>query len=46
MQFVNNYKINCGQVSVRSGTGYIYSLYDVGDIQELDQLREAGFHHF
>jgi len=43
MQFVNEYKNRGGLVSVGSDTGYIYSLYGFGYIQELELLREAGF---
>ena len=44
MQFVNEYKNRGGKVSVGSDTGYIYSLYGFGYIQELELLQEAGFH--
>ena len=44
MQFVNEYKNRGGKVVVGSDTGYIYSLYGFGYIQELELLQEAGFH--
>lgn len=44
MRFVNEYKNRGGKVVVGSDTGYIYSLYGFGYIQELELLQEAGFH--
>jgi imidazolonepropionase-like amidohydrolase len=44
MQFVNEYKNRGGKVTAGSDTGYIYSLYGFGYIQELELLQEAGFH--
>jgi len=44
MQFVNEYKNKGGKVVVGSDTGYIYSLYGFGYIQELELMQEAGFH--
>lgn len=44
MQFVNEYKNKGGKVGVGSDTGYIYSLYGFGYVQELELLQEAGFH--
>ena len=44
MQFVNEYKNRGGKVVVGSDTGYIYSLYGFGYIQELELLQKAGFH--
>lgn len=44
MQFVNEYKNRGGKVGVGSDTGYIYSLYGFGYIQEFELLQEAGFH--
>ena len=44
MQFVNEYKNRGGKVVAGSDTGYIYSLYGFGYIQELELLQEAGFH--
>lgn len=43
MRFVNEYKNRGGRVTVGSDSGYIYSLYGFGYIQELALLREAGF---
>ncbi|MCB0288608.1 MAG: amidohydrolase family protein, partial [Calditrichaeota bacterium] len=33
-----------GRVTVGSDSGFIYQLYGFGTIQELELLREAGFH--
>ena len=44
MQFVNEYKNKGGKVVIGSDTGYIYSLYGFGYIQELELMQEAGFH--
>lgn len=44
MQFVNEFKNRGGKVVVGSDTGYLYSLYGFGYIQELELLQEAGFH--
>ena len=44
MQFVNEYKNKGGRVVAGSDTGYLYSLYGFGYIQELELLQEAGFH--
>ncbi len=44
MQFVNEYKNKGGKVGIGSDTGYIYSLYGFGYIQELELMQEAGFH--
>jgi imidazolonepropionase-like amidohydrolase len=44
MQFVNEYKNRGGKVVAGSDTGYIYSLYGFGYVQELELLQEAGFH--
>ncbi len=44
MQFINDYKNRGGTVTVGSDAGYIYKLYGFGYIQELELLREAGFH--
>lgn len=44
MQFINDYKNRGGKVGVGSDTGYIYSLYGFGYIQEFELLQEAGFH--
>jgi hypothetical protein len=44
MTFVNDYKNHGGRVTVGSDSGYIYQTYGFGTIQELELLREAGFH--
>ncbi|MBT5186337.1 MAG: amidohydrolase family protein [Kordiimonadaceae bacterium] len=44
MQFVNEYKNKGGKVGVGSDTGFIYSLYGFGYIQEFELMQEAGFH--
>ena len=44
MAFVNDYKNHGGRVTVGSDSGFIYQLYGFGTIQELELLREAGFH--
>ena len=44
MSFVNTYKNRGGLVAVGEDAGYIYSTYGFGYIQELELLREAGFH--
>lgn len=44
MDFVNDYKNRGGRVTVGSDSGYIYQVYGFGTIQELELLREAGFH--
>ena len=44
MTFVNEYKNRGGRVGLGSDSGYIYNLYGFGYIQEMELLREAGFH--
>ena len=44
MQFINEYKNKGGKVGIGSDTGYIYSLYGFGYIQEFELMQEAGFH--
>jgi len=44
MTFINDYKNRGGKVGLGSDTGYIYSLYGFGYIQEMELLQEAGFH--
>lgn len=44
MRFINDYKNHGGKVGVGEDAGYIYSTYGFGYIQELELLREAGFH--
>ncbi len=44
MDFINEYKNRGGKVGVGEDAGYIYSTYGFGYIQEMEMLREAGFH--
>lgn len=44
MAFVNDYKNRGGRVTVGSDAGYIYKLYGFATIEEMELLREAGFH--
>jgi len=44
MEFVNEYKNRGGRVTLGSDAGYIYKLYGFGYIQEMEMMREAGFH--
>ena len=44
MKFINEYKNRGGKVGVGEDAGYIYSTYGFGYIQEMELLREAGFH--
>jgi hypothetical protein len=44
MGFVNDYKNGGGRVTVGSDSGFIYQVYGFGTIQEMEMLREAGFH--
>ena len=44
MQFINEYKNRGGKVGAGEDAGYIYSTYGFGYINELEMLREAGFH--
>lgn len=44
MSFLNDYKNKGGKVTFGSDSGFIYSLYGFGAIQELELLQEAGFH--
>ncbi|MFY2763771.1 amidohydrolase family protein [Arenimonas sp. MALMAid1274] len=44
MAFVQDYKNRGGRVTVGSDSGYIYKTYGFGTIEELELLREAGFH--
>lgn len=44
MDFVVDYKNRGGRVTVGSDSGYIYKVYGFGTIEELELLREAGFH--
>ncbi len=44
MTFINDFKNHGGRVTVGSDAGYIYKLYGFATIEELELLREAGFH--
>jgi imidazolonepropionase-like amidohydrolase len=44
MQFINEYKNRGGRVTLGSDAGYIYKLYGFSYIQEMELMREAGFH--
>ncbi len=44
MTFVNEYKNRGGRVTLGSDSGYIYNLYGFGYIQEMELMRESGFH--
>jgi len=44
MAFINAYKNRGGKVGVGSDAGYIYQTYGFGYVQEMELLREAGFH--
>ena len=44
MAFINEYKNKGGKIGVGEDAGYIYSTYGFGFVQELELLREAGFH--
>lgn len=44
MKFVNEYKNSGGRVTLGSDAGYIYKLYGFAYIQEMELMREAGFH--
>lgn len=44
MQFVNEYKNRGGTVTLGADSGFIYKLYGFGYIQEMELMREAGFH--
>lgn len=44
MQFINEFKNKGGRVTLGSDAGYIYKLYGFAYIQEMELMREAGFH--
>ena len=44
MTFINEFKNRGGRVTAGADSGYMYNLYGFGYIQELELLREAGFH--
>jgi dihydroorotase-like cyclic amidohydrolase len=44
MIFINEYKNRGGRVTAGADSGYMYNLYGFGYVQELELLRESGFH--
>lgn len=44
MALVNDYKNMGGRVTVGSDSGFIYKTYGFGQVEELELMREAGFH--
>jgi imidazolonepropionase-like amidohydrolase len=44
MTFINEYKNRGGRVTAGSDSGFIYQLYGLGYIRELELLCEAGFY--
>lgn len=44
MSFLNDYKNAGGRVTVSDDASFIYNLYGVGVIEEMELLQEAGFH--
>ncbi len=44
MRFIKDYKNHGGKVGVGEDAGYIYSTYGFGFVEEMEMLREAGFH--
>jgi len=44
MSLINDFKNRGGRITVGSDSGFIYNLYGFGYVQELELLREAGFH--
>src|SRR6056297_101841 len=44
MSFLNDYKNAGGRVTVSDDAAFIYNLYGVGVIEEMELLQEAGFH--
>ncbi|MTI86385.1 MAG: amidohydrolase family protein [Balneolaceae bacterium] len=44
MEFINEYKNRGGRVTLGSDAGYIFKLYGFAYIQEMELMREAGFH--
>jgi imidazolonepropionase-like amidohydrolase len=44
MQMLDDYKDMGGRVTVSSDAGYIYNLYGLSTIEEMELLQEAGFH--
>jgi len=44
MSFINDYKNRGGRVTVGTDAGFIYNTYGFAYVQEMELLREAGFH--
>ena len=44
MSFLNDYKNAGGRVTVSDDASFIYNLYGIGVIEEMELLQEAGFH--
>jgi imidazolonepropionase-like amidohydrolase len=44
MDFLNDYKRRGGRITLGSDAGFIYKLYGFAFIEEMELLREAGFH--
>jgi hypothetical protein len=44
MAFLNEYKNRGGRVTVGTDAGFIFNLYGFAYVQEMELLREAGFH--
>lgn len=44
MTFINEYKNRGGRITVGTDAGFIYQTYGFAYIEELELLREAGFH--
>ncbi len=44
MSLINDFKNRGGRVTTGSDAGFIYNLYGFGYVQEMELLREAGFH--
>ncbi len=44
MSFINDYKNKGGRVTTGTDSGFIYKLYGFSFIEEMELLREAGFH--
>ncbi|WP_375203215.1 amidohydrolase family protein [Hyphococcus sp.] len=44
MRFIEEYKNRGGKIGVGEDAGYIYSTYGFGFVEEMEMLREAGFH--
>jgi imidazolonepropionase-like amidohydrolase len=44
MSFLNDYKNRGGRVSIGTDAGFIYNLFGFAYVQEMELVREAGFH--